>query len=87
MDFYLDGKNEVAIHSHLFSTKTFLGNLRSTEEGEVRWFDRKDIPFKEMWPDDIYWMDLMLQGKKFDASFHFNNDNSAIVKHFIRVDE
>ena len=30
-----------------------------------------DIPYTEMWPDDIHWLPLLLQGKKFKTRFLF----------------
>jgi len=83
--FFLDGKNDLTIHSFLFSTKAFLGEPRSTEEGEVKWFDTDKIPFEKMWPDDKYWIELMLDGKKFDADFYLDVTNTKIIKHEIRM--
>lgn len=83
--FFLDGKNELSIHGFLFSAKDFSGEPKSTEEGEVKWFDVKEIPYDKMWPDDIYWLPLMVQGKKFDADFYFADGNKEIIKHEIRM--
>jgi len=85
MNFFLNGKNELSFAVHLFSTKNFTGNVKSTEEGEVKWFDIDNIPFDDMWADDRYWMPLMLRGKKFDADFYFDNNNAKIIKHEFRM--
>ena len=87
INFFLRGKNEIAFQGHLFSTNDFTGEIRSTDEGELKWFKVNEIPFEEMWPDDIYWMNLMLSKKKFDADFYFNEDNKEIIKHEIRMKE
>ncbi len=85
LKFFLNNSKELTVHNYLFSTKNFEGEIISTEEGEVAWFDIKDIPYPQMWPDDIYWMDLMLSGQKFDAEFYFNDDNSKIVTYNINI--
>lgn len=69
---------------HLFSTRNFDGTPRSSEEGEVRWFGTDRIPYKEMWSDDIFWIDLMLKGMRFDATFYFDRAN-RVIKHSIEI--
>jgi 8-oxo-dGTP diphosphatase len=80
LKFYTFGNEEPDVAVHLFSTKKFSGEIRHSEEGEVRWFDFDKIPLKEMWDDDNYWMELMLKGRKFDADFHFNKSDKKVVK-------
>ena len=85
INFYLNGSQEITIEGHLFSTHDFDGILKSSEEGEVRWFDTTELPLDKMWPDDAYWLNLMLAGKRFDAEFHFDETNTRIVKHAIKL--
>jgi len=42
------------------------------------WFFIDEIPFKEMWPDDVYWMPLFFSGKKFNAYFSFADENTLL---------
>ena len=44
------------------------------------WFSTDSIPFDRMWPDDVYWFPLMLQGKKFKAYFLFEGHNKILEK-------
>ncbi|HLC39369.1 MAG TPA: 8-oxo-dGTP diphosphatase [archaeon] len=85
--FFLDSKSEPTFVVHLFSTKDFSGETRSTEEGELRWFGFNEIPYDSMWLDDRYWIPLMLEDKKFDADFYFDEGNKNIIKHEIRMKE
>lgn len=85
INFFLNGKNELAIHGFLFSTRSFSGEIKSTEEGEVRWFDADHVPYDQMWPDDIFWLPVMLSCKEFDADFYFDEDNRKIIKHEFRM--
>ncbi len=77
--FYKDGQTEAWIHTYLFSTKKFSGTPHSTEEGEVRWADSSAVDYNQMWPDDIVWWHLMLDGRKFDGKFYFDEQASKLL--------
>ncbi len=81
---FLNGSNEFTYKLHIFSTKLFSGDLKPNIKGEPRWFNISEIPYYEMWADDKYWTNLVLQGKKFDADFFFDEKNEKIVKYQIR---
>lgn len=87
ISFHNYGKDEVDFVVHLFSTKTFSGELKekSDDGGEIRWFALDQLPWQEMWDDDRHWMPHMLSGERFDADFYFDENNRSIVKHEIRV--
>ncbi len=81
---FLNGKNEYSHRLHIFSTKLFSGDLKPNIKGEARWFNFSDIPYYEMWADDRYWTNLVLQGKEFEADFFFDEKNEKITKYQIR---
>ena len=68
---------------HIFKTEHFTGELIETEEMAPKWFAATEIPFELMWPDDIYWFPLFLEGKKFEGKFLFN-DSYIITEHELR---
>ena len=80
LGFHMDGKEELSFTVHLFSTRSFEGKARSTDEGEVKWFGTDEIPYEEMWDEDRYWMDLMLGGRKFAGDFFFDKENKKVTK-------
>ena len=43
-----------------------------------QWYKEEDVPFKDMWPDDIYWFPYMLKEKKFEAYFKFQGMNTIL---------
>ena len=57
---------------HIFKVNQFDGAPAETEEMKPEWFDVDKIPFADMWPDDQYWLPLLLQGKKFRGRFLFD---------------
>src|SRR3990170_342248 len=60
---FFDGKEHLKVH--VFLATEFYGEPRETEEGAPQWFPVDGMPLKNMWPDDEFWMPLMLQKKKF----------------------
>ena len=38
------------------------------------WFNVNSIPYDKMFPDDSYWLPLILKGKKIKAHFNFNEN-------------
>lgn len=83
--FYNSGKNKVGFLGYIFSAREFSGQVKQGDTGEVGWFDIDGLPMDEMWPDDQYWLPHLLKGERFDADFYFNEDNSTITRHEIRV--
>ncbi|MDE1856937.1 MAG: 8-oxo-dGTP diphosphatase [Candidatus Micrarchaeota archaeon] len=83
--FAVDGSEEINLVMHVFSTRDFSGNPVGNEEGEVRWFGLDEIPYDRMWEDDIYWVDLMLNGRRFECEFHFDSGNRNLTYHDVRL--
>lgn len=81
---FLNGKVEYDYKMHVYSTKLFSGDLKPNIQGEPRWFGANELPFYEMWADDKYWVNLVLEGKKFDADFFLDEKNENVVKYQIR---
>lgn len=46
-----------------------------------------EVPFEQMWPDDIYWFPLFLEGKKFKGRFLFGKSDTILDKELEEVDE
>jgi 8-oxo-dGTP diphosphatase/2-hydroxy-dATP diphosphatase len=61
---------------HIFKVNQFDGTPEETEEMKPEWFDVDKIPFADMWPDDEFWLPLLLQGKKFKGRFLFDRPSS-----------
>lgn len=66
---------------HVFSASRFSGQLRSSGEGQLRWFPEDQIPYDEMWPDDRHWLPHLLVGKQFEATFWFDEKTEKLLRH------
>ena len=73
--------NPEKLEMHIFSSNTFEGEPMETEEMKPQWFLRNKIPYDSMWPDDPYWIPLMLEGKNFTGSFLFDSEGSTVLKY------
>ena len=65
-----DGTTDVL--THVYITREWDGEPIETEEMAPQWFALGDIPYKEMWQDDQFWLPHVLDGKKLIASFMFD---------------
>ncbi|MBI3638672.1 8-oxo-dGTP diphosphatase [Candidatus Wolfebacteria bacterium] len=77
LEFEFQGKSDI-IEVHIFKVNEFKGELRESAEMKPQWFHINEIPFDEMWPDDIHWMPLFLQGKKFNGRFLFGEGDEIL---------
>lgn len=68
-----DGTENIKVHT--FITKSWEGKPHETEEMAPKWFKISEIPYTQMWDDDIVWLPLVLQGKKLQTKFIFDSDN------------
>lgn len=72
--------NPEIIEVHIFKSENFSGEPTESEEMNPRWFHVDEIPFEQMWPDDIFWMPMFLEGKKFKGKFLFNKPSGSEYK-------
>ena len=86
LDFELKGDPEI-LQVHIFKSPNFSGEPKESEEMKPKWFHIDEIPFKEMWPDDIYWLPMLLSGKKFRGKFIFGESDVILEKELVEVKE
>ncbi|GAI05784.1 unnamed protein product, partial [marine sediment metagenome] len=65
---------------HVFLVKNWEGEPIESEEMLPKWFKVKDIPFGQMWEDDRFWLQQVLEGKKLKAKFIFKKGEKISKK-------
>ena len=68
---FVDG---YSIHVHIFTADDFEGSPVETDEAVPMWFPLDQIPYHEMWADDILWIPHMLNGTYFSGRSIFDKD-------------
>ena len=86
IDFEFKGNPEI-LQVHIFKSDSFSGEPTESEEMKPQWFHINEIPFKEMWPDDIHWMPLFLSGKKFKGKFLFGESDIILEQELSEAQE
>ncbi len=71
---------------HLFKINEFQGKPRETEEMRPQWFAMDSLPYDQMWPDDPYWLPLVLAGKKVRGSFVLRDNKTVVESELAEVD-
>ncbi|XP_037671158.1 7,8-dihydro-8-oxoguanine triphosphatase [Choloepus didactylus] len=72
---------------HIFRADSTQGTPMESEEMRPQWFRLDQIPFDDMWPDDSYWLPLLLQKKKFHGYFKFQGHNTILDHTLQEVDK
>lgn len=65
-----DWNQEVVV----FFADKWTGEPQESEEMAPQWFLRSEIPFSEMWEDDIHWLPKVLQGNIITGKFTFSKE-------------
>ncbi|EOB00915.1 7,8-dihydro-8-oxoguanine triphosphatase, partial [Anas platyrhynchos] len=72
---------------HVFRADHFNGEPEESDEMRPQWFQLDEVPFSQMWPDDIYWFPLLLQKKKFRGYFKFQGQDTILEHTLEEVEE
>ena len=74
-ELFFQFRDGLGIHCSVFTTTEFSGVPQETEEGDPMWIPVDQVPYEEMWADDIHWMPRMLGGEIFCGQFIFDGDD------------
>lgn len=87
IEFEFQNNKDEILEVHIFKVTEFSGQPAETEEMKPQWFSLDEIPYTEMWPDDIYWLPLFLAGKKFSGKFLFGQGDVVLAKDLVEVEK
>lgn len=83
LSFTFSGQDDL-LEVHVFTTTSWQGEPRETEEMRPEWFEVDELPFHSMWISDPYWLPLVLEGKKVKGAFYFK-DQQHLASHYVEV--
>jgi mutator protein MutT len=69
---------------YVYLAESWEGEPIESEEMFPQWYTVDKIPYDTMWPDDIFWLPKVIQGKKLKASFTLGM-NDIILDQNIKV--
>ena len=65
--------NGYSLRCHVFTASAYEGVPSPTPEAIPLWMDERDMPYGQMWADDRLWYPLVLEGRRFDGRFLFDD--------------
>ncbi len=77
LEFIYTDKEKI-IEAHIFHITSYGGSPIETDEMKPQWFEVAHLPFETMWPDDKFWMPLMLLGKNFKGTFSYEGYDTIL---------
>ena len=86
LDFAFEHKPDYDQQVHVFFVTTWGGKPKESEEMKPEWFSESEVPFADMWPDDIFWLPQVLEGAGIRASFTFGENDVITKQHVESVD-
>ena len=84
-DFEKDLGKYKELEIHVFKTSTFEGEIVESDEMLPKWYNLSEVPYQDMWPDDIYWYPIMFAGKLFKAQFKFSDEKTLLSQEITEV--
>ncbi len=76
LGFVMDG--DPFMYVHVYRAPGIEGTPAETPEARPEWFAIEDIPYDQMWPDDRYWLPMLLNGTTFEGQFVFGKDEQDL---------
>ena len=70
---------------HVYSIERWEGEPQETEEMLPYWFQKTNLPYELMWPDDPFWLPYILDGKYIQAKFSLGLDQNSILHQEVKV--
>ena len=78
LDFVFPFRPEWSQLVHAFIARDWSGTPAESDEMIPQWYSFADIPYPRMWGDSLYWLPLVLSGKRLRARIVFLEDNETV---------
>jgi 8-oxo-dGTP pyrophosphatase MutT (NUDIX family) len=83
LNFYFEAQSDWNQQVIVFVTDSWSGIPKETGEMAPKWFNLNEIPYGQMWDDDILWLPKVLDGKIIEGNFLFD-ENQKMLEHDVR---
>ncbi|MEM9493706.1 MAG: 8-oxo-dGTP diphosphatase [Myxococcota bacterium] len=70
---FIDGER-LALHCVVFVATEFEGEPTESREAKPFWCGVDAVPYEQMWQDDQYWLPGVLEGRRFEGDFVFDDE-------------
>ena len=77
---FVDG---YSLHVHVFVSDAHRGEATETPEAVPLWTPMDEIPYDEMWADDVLWLPEVLAGRNVEGRWIFDGD--VIVDYSLEI--
>lgn len=71
---------------HVYVSSEWENDPVESEEMKPEWFAVANIPFKDMWPDDIFWLPKVIEGNLVKGAFSFGEGDSILEQRVEVID-
>ena len=72
-DEYYKGEPVLEV-THIYVASDFDGEPQETDEMKPFWFDLDKVPYDKMFPDDKFWLPMIIEGEYVIGKFKFDKD-------------
>jgi len=82
LDFYGGTKSEPwNMYVHAYLANAWEGTPTESEEMAPKWYKQSEIPYADMWQDDIHWLPRALGGEILKGLFTFDDQDNLLTTH------
>jgi mutator protein MutT len=74
-----EGDSPWRMYVHAYMCTEWEGEPTETEEMAPEWFNIANIPYDNMWQDDIMWLPMVLEGKSVFGQFSFDEADNMLT--------
>jgi 8-oxo-dGTP diphosphatase len=67
------------MYVHAYICTEWEGEPSETDEMAPEWFNIAEIPYENMWQDDILWLPMVLEGKSLFGQFTFDEADNMLT--------
>ena len=72
--------------THVYFCEDWEQEPQESEEMNPSWFLVDNLPFSQMWPDDIFWLPRVIKGELVKGSFTFG-ENDIVLEQMVEAIE